>query len=301
MAEENTIWTVPAPLSTLEVQVDDEALITLRRHGNPEGHRLLLCHGNGLAIDMYYPFWSLLLDEFDVIVHDLRNHGWNKVTSSREHTMVNFSRDHDFILDAIDDHYGEKPTTGVYHSVSCLASLISPSKGSRNAALVLLDPPLCKPGTSYEEFDLAATRTAERARRRTFHFKSREAFTELLSYSPAFYRTVPGTLDLISRATLRKCANEEGFELRCPPEYESQIVDFASPYAVLVDFAKFHCPIKVIGADPTLPYSYLPTLDLSDIMHVDYDFLPNATHFLPIEQPETCAHEVRNYIAEVVG
>ncbi len=301
MTNSETVWEVPQPWSTLEVPVDDDTAITLRRHGNPDGPRLILSHGNGLAIDHYYPFWSHLTDDFDLIVHDLRNHGWNNLTSAREHTVATFANDHDLILDAIECHFGVKPLTGIYHSVSSLATLVSPTKGSRHAALILFDPPLCKPGASYEEFDIAATSAASRARRRTFRFKSREDFVELLGFSPIFQHTVPGTIELVAEATLRVSPNGQGFELRCPPEYEAQIVDYASPYAVLVDFRKFHCPIKVIGADPTLPYSYLPTLDLSDILSVDYDFLPDATHFLPLEKPAECAAIVREFIDVCTG
>ena len=299
MSDSDSTYQVPAPAATLDVPVDDETIITLRRHGNPDGPRLVLSHGNGLAIDLYYPFWSLLTADFDVIVHDLRNHGWNALTSMREHTVATFANDHDLILDAIESHLGSKPLIGVYHSVSSLTTLVSPTKGSRHAALVLFDPPLCKPGASYEEFDTAATRAAGFARRRTFRFKSREDFEELLSFAPTFRHTVPGVTELIAQATLRESAENSGFELRCPPEYEAQIVDYASPYAVLVDFGKFHCPIKVVGADPTLPYSYLPTLDLSDILSVDYDFLPDATHFLPLEMPEECATIVREFVEQI--
>ena len=65
-----------------------------------------------------------------------------------------------------------------------------------------------------------------------------------------------------------------------------------------MDFTSIKCPIKVLGADPTLPYSYLPTLDLGDIREVDYDFLPDATHFLQLEQPKLCAASVRESLAE---
>ncbi len=51
--------------------MDDGTVITLRRHGNPAGPRMVLSHGNGLAADLYYPFWSLLADRFDIVVHDL--------------------------------------------------------------------------------------------------------------------------------------------------------------------------------------------------------------------------------------
>ena len=40
---------------------------------------MLLTHGNGLAADLYYPFWSLLAERFDLLLYDLRSHGWNSV------------------------------------------------------------------------------------------------------------------------------------------------------------------------------------------------------------------------------
>lgn len=67
-APEEAIWEVPAPLSTCAVDLDENTVTTVRRHGNPAGPRLVLSHGNGLAIDLYYPFWSMLTNDFDVMV-----------------------------------------------------------------------------------------------------------------------------------------------------------------------------------------------------------------------------------------
>lgn len=53
-------------------------------------------------------------------------------------------------------------------------------------------------------------------------------------------------------------------------------------------------------ADPTLPFSFLPTLYLSDILTVDYDFLPEATHLLQLEQPQACASALREFL-ETIG
>ena len=92
--------------------MDDDAAITLRRHGNPDGTRLVLCHGNGLSIDLYYPFWSMLTDKFDIVVYDLRSHGWNAVSPLANHTVPTFTEDHERILDAIDRRYGSKPQVG---------------------------------------------------------------------------------------------------------------------------------------------------------------------------------------------
>ena len=297
MTNAETMWEVPQPLSTLDVPVDRDTVITLRRHGNPEGQRLVLSHGNGLAIDLYYPFWSLLTDDFDLIIYDLRNHGWNTTGTLEKHNLPTLVRDHDRVLEAIDHHYGQKPTIGVFHSISALAALLSPGNGSAYSALVLFDPPICKPGVSYEEFDVAATRAAAMARRRTALFPTRTTFADLLQYLPIFQRAVPGVCDLVAQTTLRECSDADGYELRCPREYEAQIIEYAGIFAVSVDFGKLLCPTKVVGADPTLPYSYLPTLDLGDMLGVDYDFLPETTHFLQLEQPQECATAMREFIA----
>ena len=46
-------WTIPEPQATADVPTQDGAHIILRRYGNSEGPRLVLSHGNGLAIDLY--------------------------------------------------------------------------------------------------------------------------------------------------------------------------------------------------------------------------------------------------------
>ena len=293
-----TVWELPEPLSTTDVRVDHDTVITLRRHGNPEGPRLVLSHGNGLAIDLYYPFWSLLADDFDLIVYDLRNHGWNPVSSQDNHNVPTFVSDHDRLLQAIDHHYGKRPKIGVFHSVSALTTLLSPTRGSEFSAYFLFDPPLCKPGDSYEEFDAAVARTAAMARRRTPRFQSREQLADLLGFLPIFQRAVPGVFDLVARTTLRESRTGDGYELRCPPEYEAQVVEFARAFAVLVSFEALRCPVKVLGADPTLPYSYLPTMDLSGILSVEYDFLPEATHLLQLEQPGECVALLREFLEQ---
>ncbi len=301
MTEQESAWSIPEPRSVHEVRMDEESSVLLRRHGNPDGTRLILSHGNGLAIDLYYPFWSLLTNDFDLIVYDLRNHGWNAVGDLENHSVPTLVGDHDRILEEIGRQFGQKPQVGVFHSVSCLTPLISESKGSDYSALVLFDPPLCKPGRNFRDFEEAAIRMAKSARRRTHRFKTKSAFTELFGIFPTYKAAVPGTVDLLADSTLRESPDGEGFELRCPREYEAQIIDYASVFGAFIDFAKVRCPVKVLGADPTLPFSYLPSLNLSDISSVDYDFLPEATHMLQLEQPEECAAIMREFIDSVLA
>jgi len=292
------LWKLPDPLSVIQVQVDSDTAIMVRRHGNPDGPRLVLSHGNGMAIDLYYPFWSLLTDDFDLVMYDLRNHGWNQVSSLAQHNVPTLVSDHDLILEAIKSEWGDKPQAGVFHSLSALVTLLSPTRGGRYSALVLFDPPLCKPGRSHREFEESAAQIAGLARRRTETFRRREDFAAILPMLPVLRRFVPGAFDLMTMTVLR-ARDDEGFELCCPREYEAQIVDYASVYGVGVDFESLECPVKVIGADPTLPFSYLPTLDLSDILSVDYDFLPDATHFLQLEKPAECVESLRHYLDDL--
>ena len=292
---EPMIWAIPEPLATCDAWLDDNTVTTVRRHGNPSGPRLVLTHGNGLAADLYYPFWSLLADDFDLMVYDLRNHGWNEVGVRLDHNIPTMISDHDIILDAIVREFGEKTTVGVFHSLSALLALFS--FNNTYSALILFDPPLCKPAASEQEFIEAAERTAAMTRRRTERFTSEEQFAEVLAIVPGFAHVVPGVRDLMARTTLRERADGGGHELRCPRDYEAQIAEYVRSFSPLLDLSTLTCPTKVIGADPTLPYAYLPTFDLSHAAAVDYDFVPQASHFLQLEQPARCAAMAREYLA----
>ena len=289
-------WEIPDPRSRLDVRLDADTVTTVRQHGNPTGSRIVLSHGSGLAADLYYPFWSLLADDYDLMVYDLRNHGWNSVGAQTDHNIPTLISDHDIILEAIDREYGSKPTVGIFHSLATLITLLSFSR--LYSVLVLFDPPLTKPGASQTELHDAAERQAARIRRRGHHFETREDFVELLGIFPTFKRAVPGVHELMARTTLRPTASGDGFELRCPREYEAQLMDYARSFFPLLDLDLLACPTKIIGADPTLPHAYLPTLDQRIVSAMDYDFIPEATHFLQLEKPRECAAVTREFLEQ---
>jgi pimeloyl-ACP methyl ester carboxylesterase len=74
----------------------------MRRHGNPDGVRLLVTHGNGFAADAYYPYWRHLLSGFDVLVFDFRNHGQNAPVVPSNHNYAQLTRDLERVVDAHD-------------------------------------------------------------------------------------------------------------------------------------------------------------------------------------------------------
>ena len=291
------VWEVPEPLAVDEVRLDEETVTPVRRHGRTDAPvRLVLSHGNGLAIDTYYPFWSLLADEFDLIVYDIRNHGWNAIGAQKNHNIPTMVHDHDVLAKAIAERYGDKPTVGVFHSLSTIAAILSFS--DPYSGLVLFDPPFCKPAASDAEFDEAADRATALTRRRSAYFQSEEEFSDLLEYSPVYARVLPGVRELVAKTTLTTAADREGRELRCPREFEAQVSEYVRSFAPLLDLSLLYCPTKVIGADPTLPYAYLPSFDLNHIQDVDYDFIADSTHLLQLEKPAECVAMLRAFLRQ---
>ena len=303
------VWDIPEPLSTFDVPLEDGSVSIVRRHGNPAGPRLVMSHGTGLAIDLYVPFWSAFVDDFDLFIHDIRNHGWNARGALANHTIPVFARDHDRILASIERQYGPRPTVGVYHSLAALAALAALGPGSRAAvertgrspserysAVVLFDPPLYLRGVDDGMFfDLAALGAAKTRRRRS-QFLSRADFLARVTRSSKLARVVPGVHDLMARTTLRERADGSGYELRCPPEYEAQVFEEARRWLRALNFVDLGCPVKVIGSDPTLPSAYAPTLDADQLATIEFESIPGTTHYLPLEAPRECATAVLAYL-----
>jgi pimeloyl-ACP methyl ester carboxylesterase len=139
-----TDFTIPTPHEILDLTMEDGAVIRVRRHGNIEGPRLILAHGNGFAIDAYYPFWRLLTDRYDVVLYDQRNHGHNpRHNDIAHHDVPYFVTDMNHVIDGVRDGFGEKPTAGMFHSISGVSAIAHAYQfGWRWDALVLFDPPL---------------------------------------------------------------------------------------------------------------------------------------------------------------
>ena len=162
---------------------------------------------------------------------------------------------------------------------------------SAYSALVLFDPVVCPPGCRPEDVEKVETmlrHLGEAALRRRERFASREEFMDRVLRAPGFQLLCPGAPELVARTTLRQASNGDGYELRCPREYEAAISLEGPRWARAADLSRVSCPVKIIGSDPTVPFSFLPTVDLREILALDYDFVPDTTHLLQLEQPAEC-------------
>ena len=221
---------------------------------------------------------------------------WNPVGERRAHSFANFVTDADRVLADIDRRFGPKPKIGIFHSLAALTALQQAIRGDAFAALMLFDPPICKPGVFPEHLVEVGTQLGGIAGRRRFQFQSPEQYAENLAGKPVFERLTPTVVDLFARTTLRHAAAGM-HELCCPREYEAQIYNYIFCWAIALDLDAVNCPMNVIGADPTTPNSFMPSADSSDLVAVYYDFIPDSTPLLLLEEPELCARLTREFMA----
>ena len=272
----------------------DGTVIEVRRHGNPSGPRLLLSHGNGFAADACFPYWSHFLADHDLFVHDLRNHGWNAVGDRRRHNVPRFVTDGEAIVGAIRRRFGDEPVTGIFHSVSATAALHQAYRDDEFRALVLFDPPLVPPGGLPRHMEGVCANYARYTRKRRTRFGDPAELAASLAESPNFHRIPRSGLELFAASTLRPV--DGGYELRCPREYEAQIYDTYFVWSMTVDLERVRCPVKVIGGDPTLKGTFMPSMDMRDLVLTEYDFVPEASHLLLMEQPDRCAELTADFL-----
>ena len=292
---------MPAPLAVGEAQTDDETAILVRRHGNPAGPRIVLSHANGFAVDAYYPFWSLLMDRFDVVVFDLRNHGWNPVGALETHAIATFVRDMAAVAQAIEAHFGPKPAVGVFHSLSGQAAAIEACSGPGSfAALALFDPFICPRGCHpghRERLRTTMGRMVEGARHRRGSFASEAAFAQRLRNTPAFQLLRPGVAELLAQTTLRGVNGGSEFVLRCPREYEARIYEQGYQHASTVDVDAISCP----SSDRERPRgAALVPANRGDGRDRRVELRLRARHnALPqLEEPERCLAALLDFIGE---
>jgi len=293
---------VPAPSMTFEVPLEDGARIRMRRHGNPEGVRLLVTHGNGFAVDAYYPYWRHLLSKFDVLVFDFRNHGQNVPVVPSNHNYAQLTRDLERVVQAVPATLGPKKTAGIFHSMSARTAM----KHAIEVrwcwdALVLFDPPNVPPPGHpvYAAMEVFENRLAEWAQKRRRRFASVEELVEEYRQLRTTQRWVEGEHDLMARSVLRPV--DGGYELVCAPENEAAIYAEAMTLNLWPKASEFGGPVKLIGCDPDFkgaPATGQANRALGIEGGYDFSIVPGTGHLLQIEKPEECARLTLEFLAK---
>jgi len=295
--------TLPAPHETTDLTLEDGAVIRLRRHGDRARSRVVLSHGNGFAIDGYFPFWRLLLDDFEVVVFDQRNHGQNPRHIEAHHTYPQIARDAAPIRAAIDARFGAKPSAGIFHSLSAVANIHGDTEhGVRWDALVLVDPALNAPGGKAREagnrFEHVLAKWAH-ARPERFSDPSELAAQFRASRAAALW--LPETAELMARAVTRP-APDGGCELCCPGAWEAEVYLHNIRMGTWPLLPRIKSPHLFLLADPDLPGA-TPACSIALQAAAEFGLnaatVPGTSHMLQVERPSLCIAAIRRFFSKV--
>jgi len=292
---------VPRARHTFEARLDDGAIIRVRQHGIPGGPRLVLSHGNGLAIDGYLPFWGPLRERYEVVLFDFRNHGHNPLHREDAHLWPRFVLDLEEVFETINRELGKKRTAGVFHSLSGVTAAMHALKyGRRFDALVLFDPPVFPAPDHPLRGNQAEDKNslADRARRRTERYKDPSILAA--QFRARFKRWRPEAYQLMARATLRHDTRAGDWILACPRELEASVFSTNADPMLWEKMGKLPVPMKLICGDPDLPEVMPPALigrALAAQHRIPYEAIAETTHFLQIEKPEECIRAMESFLA----
>ena len=295
---------IPTPLSTFDVPLEDGARVRVRRHGNPEGVRLFLSHGNGYAINGYLPYWEHFLDRFELIIFDFRNHGENVPVMPANHTYGQLSRDLERVYRDVTARLGSKKSAGIFHSMSGRTAMKHALEiGFCWDALILFDPPNVPPPSHpvYPAMQAFEARLTEFAKSRRTHFASIDELAADFAKSRVGQAWAPGVHELMARAVLRPTPDGDGFVLVCDPANEAGIYAQAMSMNLWPRATDFRGPVKLIGADPDLrggPPTGRANHALGTENGYDYSFVPGTGHLLQVENPDACARQTLAFLQE---
>ncbi len=293
----------PKPHRALELRMQDGAIILVRQHGIVGAPRLVLSHGNGLAIDGYLPFWEPLCKRYEVVLFDFRQHGRNPSNPAWAHGWPTFVHDMERVWQAINRDLGARPTAGVFHSMSAICAILhSLEYGRRWDLLALFDPPFyARDGHPLRTENQAAKNDlATRARRRRQNYGSPDEFARQLASVPAFRRWLPEAFGLMARATLRYDGASGSWVLACPRELEALVFESTADPSIWPRMANLRVPVKLICADPEAEGAGPPALigrAMAAELPIEYEAIPDTSHFLQIERPHECIRAIETFFA----
>lgn len=294
---------VPPPHSVFDAVMDDGAVIRLRRHGNKAGPRAIVSHGNGLAINGYFAYWSLLLADFDVVVFDFRNSGENPVHDG-EHSYDRFLKDLTTIYDVVDGEFGEKEQLGIFHSMSSRTNLKYALDGNRRLdGLIVFDPPMVPPKDHplYQRLQGEEAVLWRWAQTRPDGFADADEQAELFKKSRMLSKWVDGAYHLMAESILRRDKNTGKRMLVCSGRREADIYRQNAELNIWPQADEFPMPVLVIASDPDSEIPSAPGYAcraLRDECGWAYECVLGTGHFLQIQEPEICARITRQFAVD---
>ena len=254
---------------------------------------LMLCHGNGFAIDAYAPFWAPLVADHNLFAFDLRHHGRNEPAAEWLTGFETYASDYDRIVAFIRATAPGLPLIGALHSVSAITAIFHAANNQNLLdGLILFDPPM-QPPDGHPNHKMAFDfeyKLAAWARTRPAHFDTTQVLAEQFGKSRSLSGWIDGAHQLMAESIL-KPGDDGRWVLRCPPEAEAQNY-ISNAYLTTWDlFDRADVPMALISADPEHPAGQSPAVVCAAInreRNIPLTAIPGTTHMLQIEKPDLC-------------
>jgi len=283
------------------ITLSDGARVSVRRWGQERDQRVVISHGNGLAVNGLWEFGRELMDEFEVIAFDLRNHGESLPAAQADMPWHRYIADIPEIFDAISDAFGSKKTHGAFHSMSSVCVLVAQLDNPRPwSTLTLFEPPLA-PSIAPDilhRFEAMQKTLGERTLRRRRYFDSPQELARSFERAEPFSGIDSGVIQQLASALLRKIDN--GWELSCAPEFETaNFVTVPSLSTRWSELSKIDVPVQLVLGDPSV--HDMPILvEMGQLMAGTFGFhateCAGENHFMQMRQPTLCAQKVADFI-----
>lgn len=265
-------------------------------HGGNSGPYLHLAAANGFAPQAYRSFVESLGDEFRVV-----SAPFAPLEPGRDpHQLTTWQS----LADELADHLrgaGAEQILGVGHSVGAVITLLAAVREPNLfGALVLFDPVIFCGfrawawGWMQRLGQTHRLPLVSRAARRRDHWPSREVLRHEYQKKDFFTRWAPGVLDDYLDSGL--VVEKNGVALRFAPAWEARIFATA-PHNLWPLIRQVRVPVMIVrGAESDAFLPAAATRFAKTVPHARCEVLPEISHLVPMEAPESSAALVRDFV-----
>jgi pimeloyl-ACP methyl ester carboxylesterase len=247
-----------------------------------EGLPIVILHATGFLGRVYRPIALALRSDGHVYSYDQRGHGDSSRPADGDYSWASTAAD----LKAFIVAMKLKGVRGVGHSAGATAiGSLAGAEPALIARAMLIEPVVFDD----EVPDLAQDSLVERTRKRKRWFESAEAMFRNLERKAPFNTWRSDMLrDYCEYGT--RLAPDGGVELKCPPEIEAEFYSRARAFPGITLILKSRSPLLLMfGEKSDSTGIKIADKIASRLANGTVVKVPEASHFLPMEQPEMVA------------
>jgi pimeloyl-ACP methyl ester carboxylesterase len=246
-----------------------------------DGRPVVLLHATGFHARLWDPYAERLRGRLRVIALDQRGHGDSGLP------RTGFAWEHlGEDLYAMIAALGIEGCDAAGHSSGGTAAAVCAATHPGSIDRLLLIDPVLRDGRGQGFPPGGPNPMAERTRRRRAVWESPHRFEEVMRSRPAFARWRSEYFSLYAHHGLRRRPDGH-YELKCRPETEAQVYEGSARFNPWPALARLAVPVLLLRATLTESGRVPMPPDVADRIPNSRDLPVAATHFIPMEEPET--------------